>query len=301
MSKLVELLKYLESSKYDKKKMIDRPSFIKCMGKETHRELVLSEEVESDLLREEMVNVIVEGADYNKVIRDIVPVVKINQGDEAKIRIYEQSESFAQIVPELSKIELSQGKSDSKDVEYKKIATRIKISSELVEDSRWSEVELELRLAGARIENTLNRYALGVMLDGCTQSDISAINSAKILEGNKKLYDENFIADTLLLHQKGMQDIALPLDDLDKFKLDYDVLSMDTTDDFTAKWVSTSGTHNYYGLVFDSNAYARIVIREDINTNQIKDFKHDVTDLIAKMRVGVVVTQGKAGIRYKSS
>jgi hypothetical protein len=314
MSKLVKMLEYMDASKYDKKKMLNSSSFVKSIGELKHRELLSSNELDGDeLIQREIIESIVEGADYNKVMRDAVPVVKSKSGDSGRIVTQDQSNLFADIVPEGGQIPIHQGDYGHKNVDYKKIATRVQITEEYIEDSRWDDVELELNLAGARIENALNRYVLGVMLDGCTQTDLDVeLSVDAVVNGMEDIRNEKFHPSSLLLHERGAAHLydtaALLAPHIDLTKrgekksqlvgLEQHSIGFNTTEDFTGKWSSTDSANNYYAMVYDKLRYARIVIREDIDTRDIKDYKHDLTNLIAKMRVGAVVTQPKAGVRF---
>jgi hypothetical protein len=141
------------------------------------RELLLSEAIESTtLIQAEFYNTVLEGAEPNKVMRNALRVIPMKSN--------QQSFTLGETGSVLPKV-AEGAELDSNNQDYTKVTlTSYKygekgiITNELIEDSLYDIVALEVAKSGARAENTLNHVALTTLLDDaglehdCTGSDL---------------------------------------------------------------------------------------------------------------------------------
>ena len=308
-SKLVKLLEYARASKYDRQKMSTSNSFKSVMGRPDVKRLLLSEEAElTTMLQEEVLDRVVDGARQHAWIRSAVPMVSTDRHKARLVR--RESPIYAPIVPEGGPYPVAQSKFDPIDVTIKNFGTRPIITSEMVEDSEYDMIKQELISAGGRIENGLNRYALSQMLDGCTSGDIDPttfITASELVKSMKVVKDNNGFPDTVLMHQSAEAKLfdeshysgfsAKGRGNTDLFGLTHYTITVSTSDSATAKWDGTDSANHYNAFVFDSERYARIVMRQDIKVTQYDDPIHDLVGMVVNMRCGVGITKSDAGVR----
>ena len=128
------------------------------------RELLLSEAIESTtLIQAEFYNAVLEGAEPNKVMRNALRVLpmKTNQ----LTTVIGETGSVLPIVAEGTELKSNNQNYTPVTLTSKKYGEKGIISSELIEDSLYDIVALEVAKSGARAENTLNHVALTMLLD----------------------------------------------------------------------------------------------------------------------------------------
>lgn len=323
MSKLTKLLEFAYAGNTERSRMLNTESFKKTVldtipDKEV-KQLLLANEIESTtLIQEEVYKAVVEGAEPFKCMREVLPVVKT---DSYSVRVvYGESGMYAQEVPEGGKIEIDTQNYSKKDITIKKVGTRPLITNELIEDSLFDVVELELKKAGARLENKLNRDGIVELLknhNGTTPSDTdpagTALAVSDIAKSIAKVKAVGFLPSVLITHPTAegqlLQDSNLayvayagtstPLTQGTVPKLmgltPY-TLGV-TSDDPTYKWDDTDSSGHYYALVLDPSSYAMIAMRRDITIEQYDDPIHDLVGISCTMRYGVGVIQDQAACR----
>lgn len=311
MSKLTKMLDYAKSSSYDKQKMLKSNAFKSVMGRSAVKRLTLSESVEDEMIQEEILDAIVDGARQHAWIRDAVPVVKTNSYKARLVK--NESPVYAPIVPEMGEIPIQTSDYDHVDAKIRKFGTRPLITSEMVEDSKFDMIEQEITSAGVRMENGLNRYALSTMLDGCTSVDIDPstfISASELVGAITKIKDVNGFPDTVLMHESAegklfdesrYANFSTEGNGQTRiFGLKHYTATVETSNDATAKWDGTDADNHYNAFVFDSARYARIVIRQDLKISKMDDPVHDLRQIVVSMRAGVGVTKPDAAVRILS-
>ena len=308
MGRLETILEYASKSKYDKDKMLKSNAFKSVFGRPTVKRLTLSEELEDELIQEEVLDTIIEGARQHVCVRDAVPTVKVNSYNARLVK--NESPVYADIVPEMGKFPIQTSSYDHVDVNIKKFGTRPVITSEMVEDCKFDAIELEIAAAGARMENALNKYCLSEMLDKCTSVDIDPttfISAAELVKAVKRIKDANGYPDTVFMHQSAEGKLfdesnyaSISMEgngDTKLFGLKHYTASVSTANSATAKWDDTDDANHYNAFVFDSERYARLVIRSDLNVSKMEDPIHDLLQLVVSMRCGIGVTNTDTGVR----
>ena len=163
-SKLTKLLESGFAGNAEQSRLLNKESFKLAVGKDIHK-LLQSERTaiaDSTLVQEEVYNTVLEGTEPVKCMREVIPIHPV---DSYSIRFVKgEAGTYANKVAEGSKIEIDTQEYSKQDITIDKYGVRPLITNELIEDSLFSVVELELKKAGARLENALNREMLYKML-----------------------------------------------------------------------------------------------------------------------------------------
>ncbi|RLF30013.1 MAG: phage major capsid protein [Thermoplasmata archaeon] len=320
-SRFVKLLEYAFAGNSERKRMLNSEAFKKTVGEKAVKMLLQAEDIsETTLLQEEVIKKVYEGAEPAKCVRNVFPVQKTKS---YSVRFVVGSPgAYAKEVPEGSAVPVDQEGYSKVDVEVKKYATRPLITKEMIDDCLFNIIEHEIKKAGLRLENTLNRVVLEKLLtemDGITAIDPAGTHIAvtDIAEAISKVKEKNWMPDVLITHPAAegylLQDSNLayvayagteaPLREGTIPRLlglkPY-TLSVTPSDESGVYWDGTDADNHYYGLVLDSNNTAVIVMRDDITVTRYEDPIRDLEGIIAKMRFGVGILHDDAGVRILS-
>jgi len=320
-SRFVKLLEYAFAGNSERKRMLNSEAFKKTVGEKAEKMLLQAEDIsETTLLQEEVIKKVYEGAEPAKCVRNVFPVQKTKS---YSVRFVVGSPgAYAKEVPEGSAVPVDQEGYSKVDVEVKKYATRPLITKEMIDDCLFNIIEHEIKKAGLRLENTLNRVVLEKLLtemDGITAIDPAGTHIAvtDIAEAISKVKEKNWMPDVLITHPAAegylLQDSNLayvayagteaPLREGTIPRLlglkPY-TLSVTPSDESGVYWDGTDADNHYYGLVLDSNNTAVIVMRDDITVTRYEDPIRDLEGIIAKMRFGVGILHDDAGVRILS-
>ena len=314
MSDLTNLLRLANSSGYDRQKMLGSGWFNQYLAKKSYpsekrRELLKGDANEvTTLVITEVEETILGAAKDRAVFRNILPIVE-SETYKGRIPYAKNPSNFAPIIPEASAIEVATTPVDSTTVTIEKAATQPLITNEMIEDEKYSTIELELKRAGVRLENTLNQRCLDTLLDdhGTSPSDIdpagAKISWSDVLGGIKTVSNLNWNPNTFVVHPEAQY--WLYSGSKEVFSLSFDgktpilgmncyTLEINTSDRATSYWDATDASNHYYGMIFDSLNYAAILMRHDIKTEKYNDPIYDLKRLTATMRFGVAVTNDDA-------
>lgn len=307
MTRLVKLLDYVTASNSRKRSLMDNDSFVNSFsGKE--KELLLSDSNQVGLVQREVIETILEGAKSRESARKIVPMIKTSNNTCRIVYGTSPSGQYAPYVGEGAAIPQDHEIYSSSNIVIKKAAVRPLITNEMVEDSKFDQIELELKKAGAKLENKLNQEVISTLLAGaeCTDVDPAGthIGSLDIGLAKSKVDANGWIADSFmicpqgfgyLLDETNISNIVNGTSDL--LGLKTVILDAQTDSSTTQKWDGTDGTNHYMGLVFDSYNYAVIAMRDDINVQMYKDPIRDLTGMVVSMRFGVGIMNSKGACR----
>jgi hypothetical protein len=167
------------------------------------RELLLSTAIESTtLLQTEMHATVLEGAEPWKCMRQACTVLPM-KANTLTIPVGEVG-SYAPEVAEGAEIPISDQDYTSVTLTAKKYGVRPMITDEMVADALYPVIEMEIQKAGAKLENTLNKIALGALIDGTANNEHDASGSnlgiKAIATAVKKVKSDHFLADRIVLH-----------------------------------------------------------------------------------------------------
>ena len=305
MSKLTALLKYGHAGTADKKKMLGSKGFENDVGKELHT-LLQSEATaisDSTLVQEEVYKTVVEGAEPFKCMREVNPIVNV---DSYSLRIVTgETGTYAEKVAEGQAITLDTQTYSKTDITIDKYGTRPLITTELIEDSLFDVVELELKKAGARLENGLNRVVLAAILAGVTTSTLNPAGShiavSDIAQAAAKVKKQNYLPDTLVTHPTAegylLQDSnlayvsyagqsnSLTAGTVPKL-MGLTPYTCTATDAASPTWDDTTAASDVTALVFSKNDLGMLGMRRDLAVEQYEDPIHDLVGISCTMRFG---------------
>jgi HK97 family phage major capsid protein len=285
------------------------------IGEDKYKALLQSNALqESNLLQEEVFKTISEGAEPYKCMREILPIIKT---DSYSVRIVKgETGSYAEEVAEGSKVPIDTQVYTKEDITINKIGTRPLITNELIEDSLFDIVELELKKAGARMENKLNRDCiLEVLTDlGVTNVDPDGSHVAvtDLAKARADIESANYMPDVMITHPSAegylLQDSNLVYasyagspSNLNTGKLPT-ILGMKpytlsvTTGSTDKYWDSTDGANHYNVVLLDSKASTYLGMRRDLTVEEYDDPIHDILGIACTMRYGVATIQANAGV-----
>ena len=318
---LTKMLQIAFANNSERKRIVNSPSTERVLkpylGDAKFKALLQTEAMnENYLVQEEVFKTISEGAEPFKVMRDVLPIIKT---DSYSVRVVKgQTGSYAEDIAEGAKVPIDTQVYDKEDISIKKIGTRPLITNELIEDSLFDIVELELKKAGSRMENKLNRDALVEILTdtsaGTTDIDPSSTHIAvsDLAAARAAVEGNNYMPDTLVTHPSAE---GYLLTDSNLVYASYagtnktlttgklpQILGLTpytlsvTTGTTSHYWDGTDAANHYYAFLIDSKAHTYIAMRRDLTVEEYDDPIHDIYGIACTMRYGVATIQPGAGV-----
>ena len=318
MSKLTKLLEFGFAGNAERSKMLNKESFKKIVGEDTHK-LLQSEATaiaDSTLVQEEVYKTVIEGTEPVKCMREILPIINT---DTYSVRFVKgEVGTYAGKIAEGAKIDIDTQTYEKQDITIDKWGIRPLITNELIEDSLFDVVELELKKAGARLENALNRQCLYQILQGTHKISTSTLNPAgphfaisDIAQAIGKVKKQNLLPDILLVHPTAeaylLQDSnlayvsfagspgALRQGEIGRTLMGLKPYSCTATDSADPTWDDTTAGSDVTAIVLSKKDLGVILMRRDVTIEQYDDPIHDLVGISLTMRFGTDVLNEKAG------
>lgn len=285
------------------------------IGEDNYKALLQSNALQtSNLLQEEVYRTISEGAEPWKVMRDILPIIKT---DSYSVRVVKgETGSYADKVAEGAKVPIDTQVYSKEDISIYKIGTRPLITNELIEDCLFDIAELELKKAGARMENKLNRDCLLELLTDLGVTDVDPagghIAVTDIAKARADVETQNYMPDTLLTHPSAegylLQDsnlvyasyagtaATLNTGKIPKIMGLTPYTTTVTTGSTSKYWDGTDAANHYNAVIFDSKASTYLAMRRDLTVEEYDDPIHDILGIACTMRYGVSTIQANSGV-----
>lgn len=281
------------------------------------RELVVSEGVEgTDLIQTEFFATIKEGAEPRQAMRNFLPTINLSKGTSLKVP-KSTSGSYAEEVAELAEVPPSNAKYTPVTITMKKIGSRPEISDEMISDSMYGLIALEIRRAGARLENKFNRDSLLACLSasGINEHDCTGSNLGlpAIVGAKTEVANDNRMPTKLLICPDMEEQVILPLlpsstspgyQNVANTGQIGRILGMDvfettvSTGNNSYPWEYNSD-NDYGALAIDGDEFAVNVIRQDIQVKQFEDPIRQIQGGVVTMRYGTGILDATAGCRVK--
>jgi len=283
------------------------------------RELLTAGSIgDTTLIQTEMYNTVMQGAEPNKVMRNFLPTINLGMGNSIKIP-KGSAGAYAADVAEAGEIKIQDQVYDPVTVTVKKIGTRPLITTEMVNDSQYSVIALEVRKAGQRMENKLNRDVLRACLEasGIQEHDTTGSNQGAdaLLEAQNKIEDYNWVPDKAVVtgrlqakilaemfpdvNYSGYNAEALRTGSIGPSILGMNMMKTSINPaSSTYTWRYTTDG-DIGGLVADSTNFAALVIREDIQVENYADPIRQLQGSVLSMRFETGILNGTAGCRVK--
>jgi hypothetical protein len=322
-SPLTKLLQAAYAGNSERKRILESNSaktlLVPEIGEDNYKALLQSNALqESNLLQEEVFKTISEGAEPFKCMREVLPIIKT---DSYSVRVVKgEVGSYAEEVAEGAKVPIDTQVYSKEDISISKIGTRPIITNELIEDSLFDIAELELRKAGARMENKLNRDCILEVLTDVGVTDVdpggSHIAVTDLAKARADVEAQNYMPDTLITHPSAegylLQDSNLvyasyagTAETLRNGKIPT-ILGMTprtlsvTTGSTSKYWDGTDGANHYNAVLLDSKASTYLAMRRDLTVEEYDDPIHDILGIACTMRYGVGTVQPNAGVAILS-
>jgi len=271
---------------------------------------------DSTLVQEEVYNTVIEGTEPVRCMRDVFPVVAT---DSYSVRFVKgEVGTYADKVSEGGAIPIDTQTYTKQDITIDKYGTRPLITNELIEDGLFDVVDLELRKAGARMENKLNRVILYQILQGTYAIATNTLNPAgphiaisDYARAIALVKDDNFIPDIMVTHPIAegylLQDSnlayasyangteALRGGSIGSRILGLKPYTCTATDAADPTWDDTTAASDVTSFICSKNDLGVLCMRRDLTVEQYDDPIHDLIGMSLTMRYGCDVLNELAG------
>jgi len=318
MSKLTKLLEFGFAGNAERSRMLNKESFKTIVGKEAHALLQTEATAiaDSTLVQEEVYKTVIAGAEPFRCMREVVPIV--NTGSYSVRFVKGEAGTYAGKIAEGAAIDIDTQTYSKQDITIDKYGTRPLITNELIEDSLFDIIELELSKAGARMENCLNRQILYQMVQGTYKFDTTTTSPAgdhitvsDIAQTVGKIKKLNYMPDTLILHPTAeaylLQDSNLAYasyaggtEALRNASIGGKIMGLKpyvctVTDATSPTWDDTTAASDVTAIVLSKNDAGVLCMRRDITVEDYDDPIHDLMGIAITMRFGTDVLREEAG------
>ena len=271
------------------------------------RELLLTTAIEStNLIQTEMYKTVVEGAEPFKVMRQALNIIPMNAAT-LDVPVGEAG-SYAREVAEGAEVPISTQDYSKVTFTAKKIAERPVITDEMVADALYPVIELELRKAGAKLENKINQMAIVELVANTAQHDTGGANQGikAVAAAQAKVEGAGYIPDRIVMcpgFKAGLMAEFVPTgysgaDAVMSGKLP-NLLGLQA---FVSNVVHTTATSwayaggdNIGAVVFDSQNSTMLGIRQDITVKRYDDVVRMLQGTVVSARVAVDTLSTTAG------
>jgi len=271
------------------------------------RELLRSTSIEStNLIQTEMFKTVVEGAEPFKVMRQALNIIPMNA---ATLDVpVGAAGSYAQEVAEGAEVPISTQDYSKVTFTAKKIAERPVITDEMVADALYPVIELELRKAGAKLENKINQMAIVELVANTAQHDTGGANQGikAVAAAQAKVEGAGYIPDRIVMcpgFKAGLMAEFVPsgysgADAVMSGKLP-NLLGLQAAVSNVVHTTATSwayaGGDNIGAVVFDSQNSTMLGIRQDITVKRYDDVVRMLQGTVVSARVAVDTLSATAG------
>jgi len=276
---------------------------------------------DSTLVQEEVYREIIEGTIPFRIARQVFRT--INAKTYSMRFVKGEDSGYASKVSEIGAPGIHTQAYTKQDVVIDDYADRPVISKDLIDDGLFDVIAEELRNAGARMENAINRECLDKLLNGANKITTNTLDPegthiavSDIPLATRKIKKQNFNPDIIVTHPTAegylLQDSNLayvaymgqagPLTLGKVPKLMGCVpYTCTATDSATPTWDDTTAASDVTAMVFAKKDIGALVIREDINVTEYDDPIHNLIGIVLRMRFGFGVFKEKSGavIRHK--
>ena len=135
------------------------------------RELVLSEGIaNTPLVQIQYLNTVMEGAQYVRCARGMLRTESMSKGNTLRLPFAGAATGIAPEVPEGAPYRNSNGTYSYRDFTIKKYGEVAPITDEMISDSLYNTMAMEVAMLGQHVENALNYEAIGVIVQNAGRS-----------------------------------------------------------------------------------------------------------------------------------
>lgn len=285
------------------------------------RELLLSTGVAGTaFIQTQYANAVLEGAKLQRCARGMLFHENMSAGNTLRLPIFGAYTGRAPEVAEGAEYPDSNGTPTYRDFTIKKYGEKSPITQELIDDSLYNTIALAAGQLGARVENSLNYEAIGVVLENsgkehdCTGSNLGAkaVSAAMLTLEGKDDGTGGFTADSILMANEfnagirnevvlteypGAEGVIRTNAQPYLFGLRQGYTNS-TTSSTTYTW-GYSADGEIGALVYNMASAGGYVMRDDISIENFRDPLKDLTNVRTKIRFGVNYGIANATCRIK--
>lgn len=320
MASVGEVIRFLETPRSEREKLLQNPAFVQKIGSDIARELAekylaeTTDTISPYLIKKVVPQVIAEGAEPFLCMRKVLPVIRGN----LKIMpiAVTGSAGYAEKVAEIGMSEEKITTLSYTEAVADQYEKRVTITEEAITEASIDLLDLELKKIGAALENTLNKVAIGALLDGAYASnDIDPSTNGLLIKylvnAIGKVKENSYYPTVGVLHPVAIGQI-IALNNLTQYYvyggrevLEKGVLPMPLlgikfyetnveSGSSTYYWDGTDSSNHYYGMVLDPNYAGVIYMKKDITVKENVESFEDLRKLRGIMQFGVKVITSKA-------
>lgn len=273
------------------------------------RELLLSTGVAGTaFIQTQYANAVLEGAKLQRCARDALFHETLSSGNTMRMPIFDDYIGRAPEVAEGAEFPDSNATATYRDFVVKKYGEKSPISRELIEDSMYNTIALATGRLGARIENSLNYEAIGVILENSgkehdtagSNQGAKAISAAMLTLEGKDDGNGGFKPDSIIMTNEFAAGLRNEVVLTDYPGAEGVIRGNNTPYTFglrsfytNSTVASTTYTWGYSAdseigaLVYNMASAGGYVMRDDITIENFRDPLKDLTNVITKIRFGV--------------
>lgn len=311
MTNLPKFLAYYQGSDSERKELInsERDPRIK--------ELLLSTDVDKAgvLVKDEVINTILEGMGPELVMRNALPVLNVNKITVRIPYVKNYKDAYAPVVKEGQEIPAVDPENIAyKDFTNEKHGFRPLITREMIEESEFDLIDRELRRVGGMLEASINHEAVETLITkGNHENDVTTegdkLTVLDIANAIYKIKDKRFTPDTLVLSPIAEAQLLMDTHFLLASYRDEAALRNGTFGSkllglniYTTNIAASTGVNDFGGLrsqdpiaiVYNKEQAASIFMREEIRVERYTDPIRDLVGMTVTNRFGVGVIQEDA-------
>jgi hypothetical protein len=270
------------------------------------RELLTSTSIAgTSLIQTEMYNTVMQGASKAVCFRNAVKTIPMSTST-IKIPI-RKARGYARKVPEFGEILIASGDFTSVEITADKVGERPLISQEMIDDSQYAVMEMEIMGVGEMVENTINQDGLSQWLNKAGQThDCAGSNLGRLGVSGAvtKITKAGYIPDTIIMSPEfeGVirDEILLPTNAnnptagsvmstgkvASMLGLDWYMCNVTPDTNVTNKTWGYASNDQIGAVVFDSTRFGLRGSRKDTTITQFADVIRDMKGATVVNRFG---------------
>jgi hypothetical protein len=282
---------------------------------ENIRELLISGTVQdTTLIQTEFYNTVMQGAEPMQCMRRFLPTINLNKGNSLQIPV-SSAGAYADDILEGQDITPKNAGYDPITITVGKVGDAPLITDEMVADSSYGLISLEVAKSGRRVENKFNRNVLAIILGapGLQTHDTTGSNQgvSAIAEAKAKVADYDWLPDKCVAHTRlgaklltetfpNVNYSAFNADAVRTGQIGTQFLGLDYMETSvnplaTGKTWGYSSDGYYGGIVADAMNLGATVIRADIQVENFRDPIKQIQGATSTMRFKAGIINATAG------
>jgi len=262
------------------------------------------------LFREQLLDVVMEGAQRRQIARDAADVITVDtrKGDIPVA----QDQTFAPLIREGAAIRDDDEEYTTIPYETQKFGLGARVTDEMTRHAMIDVIERQIQYVGEAAENAINRVWLNELVDNAqnnfdtagTDQGVAAINGAY-----GEVDQDDFVPDTFVTHPEFRtalfddENIAFAnragTDDVIRERVFDPLLGVEHYGASDSVYDSSANTWGYsadgeYGAVVYDRASIHVILENDIEVKDYEDPIRDLQGVNARVNVDAVYSQGRA-------